>query len=1075
MDDDSTTNDAFFSTHRAWDRALGVDLAHDLMKTLDDAEREADKAYIARFKGTAEAAMRKRRERKEARAANTVELTVQSLGNKGLHHPIVVVEGRQHVWNAVVEETKSKRHDIKAKPKKGAKLSKKDLIIQANQEANKKEVGIKDDERLKTLEKRWKGMLKVHGPNPDKFCLAILVMCAGKDRIMDSCMDFPAVSRILLLPSSQYTLLRRILEDSYKKITSYRSRMFSADKDIEKVRKCVEVLYKFSCDFVRCYLDLLTGDDIKLIQRLQFGVGFYHASQAVYARWKSRILERAKETSDAAVLSAIAPPKTRQLTTYVDSCYEDPDGIPLADFRIAAESEATFQLQFMGPTMDRTLGSTNDSRVCFRPDAWQRELLDIVDRQESVVVVAPTASGKTFISYYAMDQALRLDDSCLVVFVAPSKFLVRQVYAEVYGRFRNKQYPKTVRMCLSGTLLAEAAQNPTKCQILVTQPDVFEMFVTSVIYRDLVKRLKYVVFDEIHSISQELGVSDGDQSQGQKWETLLQCIPCPFLALSATIGNPVTFHRWLADIKHFKDGKVHLITHNERFADLEMLMYDSRGGVSDLYRVNPFGLLHYNQVLHQNVLANFYVPPKDGLALFLALESILADKEHPLAVECREGMEPNTYFSQSYCITKREYRGFVQRLMDCIAEMVTRRVLTHNDFNRLIDTLLRVGRAQQERIPDWDAKRCGELDDDADDGVKTLDLGIPTAKQAEPEALSTAVLKDLLDDESAAKSPYLHPDSFIDFIFAMDNLKLLPSMIFNFNRSEMRRIFNGVVSGLQSRQYDHYWGTEERAHKTKSVNKKNQEDYKQALLNYEAALKMASVSRSQKLDGRKRIETGTDAGTDLPVAPVAPPVDISEEHNSLFSFADRNSQVIHSEVYDTMVNDLRGYCDDILIEGIKRGIALHHEAMLPGYRRAVEILFRYNCIRVVITATSLAVGVHMPCKSVVYLGDSLLLTPLMFRQTSGRAGRRGYDSFGHTLFWGTPPRKIRRLLSAPLPILTGEFPVTSAQTLRLLQLQQRTSEMAEEELILSKDKKNVRDLWPMYAAKPAFWCMRRGS
>ena len=56
-----------------------------------------------------------------------------------------------------------------------------------------------------------------------------------------------------------------------------------------------------------------------------------------------------------------------------------------------------FQLRFCGPYMEKSLDGKEDDRVQFIPDGWQRTVLDILDKNESVVAVAPTSSGKTFI------------------------------------------------------------------------------------------------------------------------------------------------------------------------------------------------------------------------------------------------------------------------------------------------------------------------------------------------------------------------------------------------------------------------------------------------------------------------------------------------------------------------------------------------------------------------------------------------------------------------------------------------------------------------------------------------------
>ena len=99
-------------------------------------------------------------------------------------------------------------------------------------------------------------------------------------------------------------------------------------------------------------------------------------------------------------------------------------------------SQTEFQLNHCGPYMDRNLDAKPDPRVSsFVPDGWQREVLDELDANNSVFVVAPTSAGKTFISFYAMEQILRADNDGVLVYVAPTKALVNQIAAEVQGMF----------------------------------------------------------------------------------------------------------------------------------------------------------------------------------------------------------------------------------------------------------------------------------------------------------------------------------------------------------------------------------------------------------------------------------------------------------------------------------------------------------------------------------------------------------------------------------------------------------------------------------------------------------------
>ena len=118
-------------------------------------------------------------------------------------------------------------------------------------------------------------------------------------------------------------------------------------------------------------------------------------------------------------------------------------------------------------------------------------------------------------------------------------------------------------------------------------------------------------------------------------------------------------------------------------------------------------------------------------------------------------------------------------------------------------------------------------------------------------------------------------------------------------------------------------------------------------------------------------------------------------------------------------------------DGLIRGIGIHHSGLPLNYRQVVERWFRKGWLRVVICTASLALGINMPARTSVFVGDHAELNALQFRQAAGRAGRRGLDLAGNVLFYGLPLPKIQRLLTSRLPALDCDYPSSATLNLRL--------------------------------------------
>ena len=70
---------------------------------------------------------------------------------------------------------------------------------------------------------------------------------------------------------------------------------------------------------------------------------------------------------------------------------------------------------------------------------------------------------------------------------------------------------------------------------------------------------------------------------------------------------------------------------------------------------------------------------------------------------------------------------------------------------------------------------------------------------------------------------------------------------------------------------------------------------------------------------------------------------------------------------------------------------------------------------------------------------------------SGRAGRRDFDPVGNVIFFGIPYRKIQRLMTANIPKLVGNFPITVSLVLRLLLMTTQADDKKDALTKVSKD------------------------
>jgi len=134
----------------------------------------------------------------------------------------------------------------------------------------------------------------------------------------------------------------------------------------------------------------------------------------------------------------------------------------------------------------------------------------------------------------------------------------------------------------------------------------------------------------------------------------------------------------------------------------------------------------------------------------------------------------------------------------------------------------------------------------------------------------------------------------------------------------------------------------------------------------------------------------------------------------------------HFEKFEEMLQT------DPFFQNLLLGIGVHFRQLAPRKRRVVEYLFRKRRLGLVFATGTLAVGISMPCPTVVISGDSPFMSPGEFRQMAGRAGRRGFDDQGHVILLNIPERKLRSCMTGVVTTNAGNTPLSVSLVMKSL-------------------------------------------
>jgi len=190
-------------------------------------------------------------------------------------------------------------------------------------------------------------------------------------------------------------------------------------------------------------------------------------------------------------------------------------------------------------------------------DDFQVDSIKHIENNYSVVVSAATGTGKTLIADYTIEKFLKAKRR--VIYTAPIKALSNQKYKDFSAEFGKENV---------GIMTGDVVVNP-QAPILVMTTEIYRNMLLA--HDEIITHLSYVIFDEIHYIS--------DKERGTVWEESIIFSPehIRFLCLSATIPNAMEFAEWISSIK---GHEVKVVEYAKRAVPLSHFVFEKHLGIT---------------------------------------------------------------------------------------------------------------------------------------------------------------------------------------------------------------------------------------------------------------------------------------------------------------------------------------------------------------------------------------------------------------------------------------------------------------------------------------------------------------
>src|SRR5499427_8656257 len=199
------------------------------------------------------------------------------------------------------------------------------------------------------------------------------------------------------------------------------------------------------------------------------------------------------------------------------------------------------------------------AKFSFPLDDFQVEAIRAIDADQSVIVSAPTGSGKTLVAEYAIHCAL--ETGRRIAYTTPLKALSNQKFGDFTRAYGEEKV---------GILTGDVKVN-LHAPVFVMTTEILR----NALYGSGFENFKYIVLDECHYM--------GDEGRGTVWEEIIVAAPddVVLVGLSATVANVKEIADWISIVHR----PIVPIYHPHRPVPLAYVIADLAGEIHEVDRV----------------------------------------------------------------------------------------------------------------------------------------------------------------------------------------------------------------------------------------------------------------------------------------------------------------------------------------------------------------------------------------------------------------------------------------------------------------------------------------------------------